>query len=138
VGQGLLIIEDSRSHSHTPHLVEFHWTSGQLRCRELYLKTHHTHNRQTLIPPAGFEPAIPGTARPQNYVLPLGQRHRQSSRSVPNIRQQTLPFLFFPIYYSVINLPCDASSADSVVKLGINAYLNFTAMKTPLHIKSTL
>ena len=28
VGQGLLIIEASRSHSGTPHLVEFLWTSG--------------------------------------------------------------------------------------------------------------
>jgi len=30
VGQGLLIIEASRSHSNTPHLVELLWTSYQL------------------------------------------------------------------------------------------------------------
>jgi hypothetical protein len=29
VGQGLFIIEDSRSHSDTPHLVELLWTSYQ-------------------------------------------------------------------------------------------------------------
>jgi len=29
VGQGLLIIDDSRSHSGTPHSVGFHWTSDQ-------------------------------------------------------------------------------------------------------------
>ena len=29
VGQGLLIIEDSWLHSHTPHSVGFHWTSDQ-------------------------------------------------------------------------------------------------------------
>ena len=29
------------------------------RRRDLYLTTHNTHNRQTSIPPAGFEPAIP-------------------------------------------------------------------------------
>jgi hypothetical protein len=42
---------------------------------------------------------------------------------MPNIKQRTLPFLFFPIHYTVINLACDASTADSVVKLVINAYV---------------
>jgi hypothetical protein len=29
------------------------------RRRDLYLTTHNTHNRQTSMPPAGFEPVIP-------------------------------------------------------------------------------
>jgi len=27
-------------------------------CRDLYLTTHNTHNRQTSMPPVGFEPKI--------------------------------------------------------------------------------
>jgi hypothetical protein len=42
---------------------------------------------------------------------------------VSKIKQHTLPFIFFPIRYTAINLPGDASTADSVVKLGINAYV---------------
>ena len=41
--------------------------SDQPRCRDLYLKTHSTHNRQTSIFPAGFEPEIPGNERPQTH-----------------------------------------------------------------------
>jgi hypothetical protein len=39
------------------------------RRRELYLKTHDTHTRQTSIPPAGFEPAISAGERPQVHAL---------------------------------------------------------------------
>ena len=51
----------------------------------------------------------------------LGQRDRQNTRSVSNVKQRTIPFIFVPIHYTVISLPSDASTADSVVKLGINA-----------------
>jgi hypothetical protein len=30
---------------------------------------HNTYNRQTSMPPAGFEPTIPASKRPQNYAL---------------------------------------------------------------------
>jgi len=39
------------------------------RCIYLYLKIHHSHNRQTSMPPVGFETAIPATVRPQTYAL---------------------------------------------------------------------
>jgi len=35
----------------------------------LYLTTHDTHNRQTSMLPAGFEPAIPASERPQTHAL---------------------------------------------------------------------
>ena len=35
----------------------------------LYLTTHNTHNRQTDMPPARFEPAILASERPQTHVL---------------------------------------------------------------------
>jgi hypothetical protein len=46
------------------HLDE--WSS---RRRDLYLTTHNTHNRQTSIPPVGFEPTISEGERPQTYAL---------------------------------------------------------------------
>jgi len=36
---------------------------------ETYPTTHNTHNRQTGMPPAGFEPTIPASERPQNSIL---------------------------------------------------------------------
>ena len=39
------------------------------RRRDLYLTTHNIHNRQTSMPPVGFEPTIWTGERPQNYAL---------------------------------------------------------------------
>jgi len=39
------------------------------RRRDLYLTTHNTHDRQTSMPPAGFEPATPASERPQTHAL---------------------------------------------------------------------
>ena len=39
------------------------------RRKDLYLTTHNTHNRQTSMPPVGFEPTISAGERPQNYAL---------------------------------------------------------------------
>ena len=39
------------------------------RRRDLYLTTHNTHNRQTSLPPVGFEPTISTGEWPQTYVL---------------------------------------------------------------------
>jgi hypothetical protein len=62
-GPGLLIFEAWQSHSDIPHSVGLLWT------RDLYLTTHNTHNTQTTIPPAGFEPSIPASERPQTHAL---------------------------------------------------------------------
>jgi len=43
VGQGLLIVEASLTHSETPNSVGLLWTSDQPLRRELYLTTHNTH-----------------------------------------------------------------------------------------------
>jgi hypothetical protein len=42
---------------------------GPARRRDLYLTTHSTHKRQTTMPPAGFERAIPASEWPQTYAL---------------------------------------------------------------------
>ena len=39
------------------------------RRRDHYLTTHNTHKRKTTLPPAGFEPAIPASERPQTHAL---------------------------------------------------------------------
>ena len=39
------------------------------RCKDLYLRTHNTHNTQTSMPPAGFEPTISAGEWPQTYTL---------------------------------------------------------------------
>jgi len=70
VNQGLVIVEASRSHSDTPHSVGLLWTSDQPSQRPL-LTTHATHNRQTSMPAAVFELAIPAGERPQIYALNL-------------------------------------------------------------------
>ena len=39
------------------------------RHRDLYPTTQKTHNRQTSMPPLGFEPTISAGERPQTYAL---------------------------------------------------------------------
>jgi len=50
MGQGLLIIDASRSHSDTPQKVGLLWTNGNPTQRPLPDNTHNTHKRQTTIP----------------------------------------------------------------------------------------
>jgi hypothetical protein len=39
------------------------------RRRDLYLTIHNNHKRQASMPPAGFEPKIPRSKRPQTHAL---------------------------------------------------------------------
>jgi len=69
-GHGLLILEVFYiTHNDTPQSVGLLWTSDQARRRDLYLTTHNTHNRQTSMPPVGFESTISAGERPQTYSL---------------------------------------------------------------------
>jgi len=42
---------------------------GSSRCRSIYLATLISNNRQTSMPPARFEPAIPASERTQSQTL---------------------------------------------------------------------
>jgi len=65
-GHGLLIPEVSRSHTQRRTTVgRTPLDELSARRRDLYLTTHNTHNRQTSIPSAGFEPTILTGDRPQ-------------------------------------------------------------------------
>ena len=68
-GSWLLILEVSRSRKR-------HTTGGRTplgewsaRRRDLYLTTNNTHNRQTSMILAGFEPTLPTSGRPQTCAL---------------------------------------------------------------------
>jgi hypothetical protein len=58
MGHSLLILEISRSHSlDAPQSIGLLWASDHLDT-ETYLTSHNTHNRQTSMPPVGFETTI--------------------------------------------------------------------------------
>jgi hypothetical protein len=63
-GYGLLILEVSRYHTHTHCKTPVDERSAVRR--DLYLTTH---NRQTFMPPTGFEPTIPASQLPQTHAL---------------------------------------------------------------------
>jgi hypothetical protein len=66
-GHGVLILEVSRSQRRTTvgRTPLDEWSA---RRRDLYLKKHNTHKRQTSMPPVGFEPKNSAGERPQTYV----------------------------------------------------------------------
>jgi len=69
VGQGLLIHEVSRSHKRRTTVGRTPLEEGSARCRDFYLKTHNSHNKQTSLSPVQFEPTISASERPQTYAL---------------------------------------------------------------------
>jgi hypothetical protein len=55
-------------HDHS-HSVELLWTRDQPDAQTSTSTPHNIHKRQTLMPTAGFEPAIPVSERQQMYAL---------------------------------------------------------------------
>ena len=90
MGQGLLNIEDSWSHSirHTT-LSRIPLDEWSDRRRDLYLTTHNIQNRQTSIPPAEVEPTIPESERLQTHALDraaTGIAHKCRIVTLNNVR----------------------------------------------------
>ena len=50
-----------------------------VRRRDLCLTTHNIHNRQTSMPPVGFEPTITAGERPETYALDRAATETDSS-----------------------------------------------------------
>jgi hypothetical protein len=65
---------------------------GPVRRRDLYLTTRNTHKRQTSMPPAGFEPTMLASKRPQTHALDLaatGIGGILDSKRIPHVEAQT-------------------------------------------------
>jgi hypothetical protein len=58
----------SMTHTRARALGKKPLEEGSARRRYLWVTTHNTHKRQISMPPAGFEPTIPGSERPQNQA----------------------------------------------------------------------
>jgi hypothetical protein len=69
VGQGLIIIKASRSHSHTWRSVGLLWTSDQPDAETSTLQHTTLHKRKTAMLPAEFGHAIPGSEMSQTHAL---------------------------------------------------------------------
>jgi len=66
VGLGVLS-EVPRSHTETPHSVGLLWTSDEPIGRPIHDSAQHSQETES-VPPAGFEPAIPESERPQSHA----------------------------------------------------------------------
>jgi len=66
VGQGLLIIDDSRSHSGTPHSTGLLWTSDQSDVTSIWQQIALTR----------AEPTIPASERPKTHAFQRGHWDR--------------------------------------------------------------
>jgi len=64
-----LIHEVSRSHTTRTTVGRTPLDEWSACCRDLYLTSHNTHNRQTSMPLVGFEPTAPAGEWPQTYAL---------------------------------------------------------------------
>ena len=87
VGQGLLIIEDSWSHSDTSQSVGLFSTSDHPDAETSTWKKHNTHKGPTSTPHAGFESTIPASERPQTHALDCAM-----PRLLPNGNIRWCPF----------------------------------------------
>jgi len=67
MGQDILFIEATRSHSDTPHLVGILWTNDQPDAETSIWQ--HTAIIRDIHAQAGFEPVIPASKRPQTHAL---------------------------------------------------------------------
>ena len=65
------------------------------RRRDLYLTTHNTHNRQTSMPPVGFEPTISAGERPQTYATRTRFHINKRFAFVVRIVQQKQKFVLW-------------------------------------------
>jgi hypothetical protein len=130
VGQGHLIIEASRSHS-----VQ-HTTLGRTSLdkwsalrRELYLTTHNTHNRQTSIPPAGFEPTIPVSERLQTHAIDradtgIGCNNNNNNNNNNTVKECWTFWRHFP-------RPCYMATQKHMHAIGMFQSHNHTGVPAP-------
>jgi hypothetical protein len=93
------------------------------RCRDLYLTTHNTHNRQTSVPSAGFESTITAYERPTCGVVV--DKNIGGKGSLRGLACQ-LPF-HQSYFFRFLHLPRNLRSAhvDSVAKQTTKCHSSF-------------
>jgi len=106
LGQGLLIIENSQSHSDTPHSVGLPWKSDQLDA-ETSTWQHTTLTRPTFMIPAGFEHAIQQACgrRPTYAARPTGDwscSEKFTQNGCGNSKKSSVQSISHPWYESHI------------------------------------
>jgi hypothetical protein len=62
-------LEVSKSHSDMQHPVRLLRTGDQSVAGTPTYTAHNKHKKQTYMPPVGFEPTIPASARPKAHAL---------------------------------------------------------------------
>ena len=87
------------------------------RRRDLYLTKHNTHNRQTSMPPVGFEPTISAAERPQTYALDraaigICQLCMYTQQTVSNLLFDQWRLFLFVCYIFILYRWCGWSNAD--------------------------
>ena len=90
------------SHRMTHTLGRNSLDEGSARRRNLCLIAHNIHNRQTVLPAAGFEPAIPARERPQTHAVDCvataaGCLHPGMGVSLPSAHASVNPRLHFRV-----------------------------------------
>ena len=75
---------------------------------DLYQTTHNTHNRQTFMSPAGFEPAIPESERPQTHALDRTASGTGHLYQITNVIIETLTNYLAPESHFFFVLPFEA------------------------------
>ena len=121
-----------RLHDHTRHTTVGR-TLDELSAhpRDLYSTTHNTHKRQTSMPPAGIEPVIPASERPQTRALD------RAATGIGQWHVLTAPDLFFSLSKCImwLSLPtflrtkwlCDCKHFDgSTEGVERNTFLGLT------------
>jgi hypothetical protein len=75
----------------------------------LYLTTHKTLNRQTPMPPVGFEPTTPAGEGPQTYARPRGQR----DRPIYTLHFINKPAINYLLFFFLNRILCIFTSASN-------------------------
>ena len=86
------------THKEAPQSVGLLWTSDQSVADTSTRTTHNTHNRQTSMPPVGFEPTISAGERPQTHALDRTATGTGTFSTVPRNN-----FLYRYFFFSIAN-----------------------------------
>jgi hypothetical protein len=134
VGQGLLTIEASRSHSDTPHSVRIHWKTDRPDAEtSTGQHTSVTWDNHAL---EWFEPKIPASERPQTHAVDLAATGIGTSRhslDIPLKRksyQFYLHFSLFIFHFHLSLLQCMNVSIFTALKNQRTKSWNSTALHT--------